>query len=321
MRVVKYGVNAAQMRRAQPSTVLCSWAVADRRRRVGRDGAESGKGCNRFMNNSSDMAEKMASLLAEARRAGHLIDNLPQALEPKTMAEGYRVQDAFCRIWPAPLAGWKVGATAVPVQQKFGVEEPFCGPFFAPDVSASPARLPAARFAHRLIESEIALRFGRDIAPQSAPIGRAAILAAIDAVIPAFEIVSPRFPELLFGRAPTAAADCGLNAAIVLGQLYAAWRDLDLAALKVTLRVDGVMKGEGNGANVLGSPLNVLDWFVSHLSGRGIALAAGSVVLTGTTTGIVALAPGETASADFGPLGSIEMAFTGPPYPASARQG
>lgn len=261
-------------------------------------------------------ADKPAALLADARRNGRLIAALPEALTPRTMAEGYRVQDRFRAIWPDRLAGWKVGATAKFAQDKFGVSEPFAGPFFAGDVRASPATIPADRFAHLAIESEFAFRFARTLAPRLGPVPRDAIVAAIDAVLPAFEIVSPRFPDLLFGRAPVAAADCGVNGGFVFGEPCMRWHDLDLAAHKVVLDVDGVRRGEGSGASVLGHPLIVLDWFANHLSSRGIALDAGAIVSTGTTTGIVFLAPEETAVADFGSLGRISLTFTGPRHPA-----
>lgn len=271
------------------------------------------------MTTTAAPGSRLASLLADARRALTLIEDLPADIEPRSIMDGYRAQDAFRAIWPQRVAGWKVGATALPVQQKFGIGEPFCGPFFAPDVSASPAILPAARFPHRLLECEIAIRFGKAIEPRKEPIDRRALLAAIDAVIPAFEIVSPRFPTLLFGRAPLAVADCGLNAAIVLGNPFTSWRDLDLASLKVILYVEGVAKGEGSGAHVLGSPLNVLDWLVAHLASRDIVLEAGSIVLTGTTTGVVPVPLDQVAVADFGPLGTIELKFFGPAHPDSAR--
>ena len=260
-----------------------------------------------------------ADMIVAARRSGTLIHALPQDLTPVTLADGYSVQDEVRRRWSDRVAGWKAGATAAAVQQRFALSEPFAGPFFAGDVAESLARLPAARFAHLAIESEFAFRFDQPLAPRAGRYGRDEIVAAIDAVMPAFEIVSPRFPDFLFDRAPLAVADCGLNAAFVFGEITTDWRDLDFASHTVVLDVAGTERARGTGAAVLGNPLNVLDWAVNHLSERGIAIEAGQIISTGTTTGIIHLAPGETARADFGALGMVELRFDGAAHPEAVR--
>ena len=99
----------------------------------------------------------------------------------------------------------------------------------------------------------------------------------------------------------------------MLGKPVSDWLGLELSKHGVRLSVAGKVKAEGSGANVLGDPMNVLDWAVNHLSGRGIAIEPGQLISTGTTTGIAYIAPGETAIADFGTLGSVEIRFDGPP--------
>jgi 2-keto-4-pentenoate hydratase len=261
-----------------------------------------------------------ARALARARTAGALLSDLGPDLTPPTVADGYHIQDRFRAAWQDRLAGWKIGATAAAVQAKFGLTEPFAGPVFARDTFTSPGRPASARFPHHCLESEFAFRFDRSLAPRPTRYARDEIVAAIGALVPAIEIVGPRFDSLLFGRAPTAIADCGVNAGFILGAPVAAWRGFDLPGHAVKISVDGVVKGEGSGANVLGDPLVVLDWAVNHLSARGIALEAGQFISTGTTTGIVYIAPGATAVADFGALGSVEVRFDGAP-PANLVAG
>ena len=85
------------------------------------------------------------------------------------------------------------------------------------------------------------------------------------------------------------------------------------------LSVDGRLRAEGTGAAVLGDPVVVLEWLLAHLGGRGIGLAAGALISTGTMTGITYLEPGEAAHADYGPLGAISVRFAGPPHPRPRR--
>jgi 2-keto-4-pentenoate hydratase len=258
--------------------------------------------------------QSAAETLVAARRDGIALAELAPDMRPATMAEGYRIQNRVRTLWCDTagdrVAGWKIGATAAPVQDKFGVKEPFAGPFFGKTVFASPAQMPAVRLHHRAIESEFAFRFGRAVTPQSAPFDRAALVSAVDAVVPAFEIVSPRFTDLLFGRAPTAVADCALNAAFVFGTPYTNWQQLDLPKHTVRLTVNGKPVAEGTGAAVLGDPMTVLVWAANHLSQQGITIEAGQIISTGTTTGIVHLAIGDVAVADFGTLGTIQLQLT-----------
>lgn len=251
-----------------------------------------------------------ANTLAEARRSNRALTALPAPYRPRTNADGYRMQDAFRALWGDRVVGWKIGATAKPVQEKFGTDEPFAGPFFAGTTFASPAQTPWKRYVHRAIESEFAFRFATALPARTTSYGRTEILAAIDALVPAIEIVGPRFNDLLFGRCPTAIADCAVNAGFVLGAPVAKWRHVDLVTHRVRLAVDGKTVAEGTGAAVLGDPLIVLDWAVNHLNRRGITIEPGQTISTGTTTGIVHLEAGQTAIADFGSLGHVALTMT-----------
>lgn len=234
---------------------------------------------------------------------------LPEDLVPADARAAYHVQDEFRRLWTAPVAGWKAGATAEPVQKLFGIDEPFCGPFFAPDVFASPASIEAGRFHHRAIESEFAFRFGRPLPARAGGYTRDEILAAVDALVPAIELVSPRFEDLLFGRATTAIADCAVNGGFVFGEPVVAWRAADLVDHMVRLYVDGREIAAGTGAKVLGDPVAALSWMVAKLCNRGIGIELGQILSTGTTTGVVHLEAGQTATADFGALGKVSVEY------------
>lgn len=251
-----------------------------------------------------------ARILGDARRATRALTELPETCRPSTNAEGYRMQDALRAAWGDRVAGWKIGATAKPVQEKFGTDEPFAGPFFTATTFSSPTRTPWSAYVHRAIESEFAFRFGTALPARATPYSRDEILAAIDALVPAMEIVGPRFNDLLFGRCPTAIADCAVNAGFVLGAPVPEWRDADLVSHRVRLDVDGKTVAEGTGAAVLGDPLIVLDWAVNHLRNRGIGIEAGQIISTGTTTGIVHLERGQTAIADFGRFGTVSLTMT-----------
>jgi 2-keto-4-pentenoate hydratase len=251
-----------------------------------------------------------AQLLVDARRATSTTPPLPASCRPTSLADAYAIQSAFRSAWQGRIAGWKVGATARPIMAKFGITEPLYGPFFAEDVYASPARPKATAFQHLCLETEFSFRLGARLPPRAAPYSRAEVAAAVDAVVPSFELISPRFPTIPFDRVYEAIADCGLNGGMVLAEPVTDWRRHDLVNHKVTLTVDGDKKGEGTGALALDDPVNVLEWCVNALSKSGIALEPGQLIATGTTTGVVFIEKGARAVGDFGTLGKVEVAFT-----------
>ncbi len=102
-------------------------------------------------------------------------------------------------------------------------------------------------------------------------------------------------------------ADNGTDGALVVGAGVDAWRELDLPGTRVTLAIDGAVLREGTGANVLGDPLDAFAWLVNVRAAAGDGLRAGQVSNTGTATSICPIAPGQTAVADFGALGAVDL--------------
>ena len=251
-----------------------------------------------------------AKHLADARTRQTALPELPLACRPRSIDEGYAAQSAFRALWPEAVVGWKVGATALPVQALFKVGQPFYGPIFAPSKLASPATPPAADYPHLTIEAEFAFRLARDLPARAGGYASAEIAAAFDTVLPALEIVGGRFTSLTSAPVASIIADCAGNEGLVIGKPTTGWREEDLISQRVRLEVNGRIVGDGTGADVLGSPVRVLEWLVGDMSRRWISLDAGMLVSTGTCTGVVTIAAGEQAMADFGPLGQVELRFT-----------
>ena len=253
----------------------------------------------------------VAARLLKARHECTALASLGPDESPATIEEGYALQDALDSGWGEPIAGWKIGATATAVQQKFAISEPFAGPAYKPSCHRSPAALPAAHFQHHLIESEFAFRFFRPVRPADAISTRAEILDCVDALVPTIEIVSPRLAELPFGRGPLAIADWAVNGALVTGTpVLDGWQALDLKSHEVRLLIDGGEAARGTGALVLGDPVSALEWAVPPPPRRGRTTAAGQTISPGTPPGSVQLPIGSTATADFGSLGQVSLTFT-----------
>jgi len=253
--------------------------------------------------------ETCARDLVEARRSLTVLDPSSGSGRPTSLNEGYAIQRVATQQWDDEIAGWKVGATAREIQKLFGISECIYGPVFEKTVFRSPAHLSSAQFHHRMLESEFAFQFCKDLPPRQRPYDREEIIDAVDALFPSFEIVSPRFPRLTIDDIPQLVADFCANGGAVLGTACSEWKACDLAAHRVELWIGGSLRQAGSGASVIGDPLNALEWMVNVLRARGLSIARGQFVLTGTTTGIHTPAIDEKAIAEFGEFGRVELVF------------
>lgn len=247
--------------------------------------------------------------LLQARRTMTRIPGLPAACCPNSMGDAYIIQKALIDRIELPVAGWKIGCTSEVAQRILGVAEPMYGPVFASAVIQSPAALPSAALPMMALECEFAFRLRRDLLAGEGPFGRDQVIQAVGAVIPAIEVISTRLDDFAKYGGPQIVADCGANGALVLGEPEMDWEDMELDSHPVSLAVDGVPRATGAGNAVLGHPLNAMIWFVNHFTEAGEDLHAGDVISTGTCTGLLPISAGETAVADFGCLGLVQIRF------------
>ena len=219
------------------------------------------------------------------------------------------MQDGLVQSAGLGLAGYKIGATNAQVQARFGVDAPFSGRLFADFVGESPLHVPAGRVNFYAIEAEFDFVMGRALAPRRTPYTRDEVQAAVASVHPAIEVPDSRYTDWLSMKAPDLIADNAIGCLLALGPAAAGGLTHDLAGQPVVVRINGEVVSEGAGRNVLGDPWNVMVWFANHLSAQEHTLEAGHVVTTGSAADVVQCRPGDTVTADFGPIGRAEVRF------------
>ena len=254
--------------------------------------------------------DKTAQKLWQARKEGGVV--APDALiEPASMAEAYAVQAEIMRLCGHEIAGFKVGSTSKEAQRLLGTTEPGSCPVPRPYLYESPARVALDPSHMPAVEGEFAFRLGRDLPARDEPYTREELIDAIDAVAGAIEVVGTRIAGGLAGKGRfLVTADSGANIGLVVGDWTTDWRDLDLPSHRVTMAINDAPAGEGEGGRALGDPMNVMLWLANQQSGWGRTMPAGQCVSTGTCTGLDPVKPGDHVVADFGTLGSVEVAFT-----------
>lgn len=256
------------------------------------------------------MTDRAATLLAEARVTRTRLAGLPADCRPADRSAAYAVQARVHQKLAdrlGAIAGHKIGCTT-PVMQRFlNIDSPCAGGIFAATIHHGTAALRFDDFLHVGAECEIAVRLARDLPATGTPFDAARVADAVDACMAAIEIVDDRWVDYKTVDTPTLVADDFFNAACVLGAPVAAWRTLDLAGVAGTTRINGVEVGRGRGADVMGHPFNALAWLANELAGRGQALRAGDIVLTGSVVETKWLARGDDVVMTLSGLGEVQL--------------
>jgi 2-keto-4-pentenoate hydratase len=255
-----------------------------------------------------------AKLIAAARRDRSPLQSLPEDIVPLDEAEGYRIQDAVHDLLSpdfGALVGHKIGCTSAVMQQYLRIPHPCSGGVFANGVQQSGVVLRHADFVRVGVECEIAVRLGRDLDPADAPFTADTVWQAIEAYLPAVEIVDDRYADWRGIGAPTLVADDFFAAGCVLGQPVSRSSAPDLLMLVGRAAINGVEVGQGTGADVLGHPHNALAWLANHLAFGGNSLRAGAFVLTGSLVQTVWLAADDKVVMDLSRLGTVTADFRG----------
>jgi 2-keto-4-pentenoate hydratase len=237
---------------------------------------------------------------------------LPDAVRPRTRAEGYAVQAELAGRGAGPLFGWKIAATSVAGQRHLDVDGPLAGRLFRERAFESGATVPFGANRMRVAEAEFAFRMAADLPPRREAYTVDQVLGAAATLHPAIEIPDSRYDDFTRVGAPQLIADNACAHYFVLGPATAAdWRRLDLVEHPVLAAVVDGEARTGKGGNVLGDPRLALAWLVNELSGLGLTLRAGEVVTTGTCIVPLPIAPGDRIRADFGVLGAVDARLAG----------
>ncbi len=254
--------------------------------------------------------EEAVELLIAARGDHRRLDAFPPTCRPETFEDGHAIQEAFAQVWSVPVAGYKIGCTSLDAQRLLHAPGPFPGRIFAPVLLRSPAKVAAKAF-HRLgIEPEFAFTMARDLPARPAAYTREEVADAVAALHGAIELIDSRWTDWLKVGIASIVADNGANGGLILGPAVSDWRKIDLPRAKAVLRFNDALVAEGTGAAVLGNPLDALTWLANHLSARGFGLKAGDAVTTGTVANVHYAEPGMHVTAEFGPIGTVELRFS-----------
>ncbi|MGH9213223.1 MAG: 2-keto-4-pentenoate hydratase [Acidimicrobiales bacterium] len=215
------------------------------------------------------------------------------------------------------LAGRKIGFTNRTIWEAYGVDRAFWADLWDNTVmsaSGGVASVALGSFAQPRVEPEVAFRLRGPVPVTDDPV---AVLAAVEWMAPAFEVVRCPYPGWRFGIADCIAA-VGFHGSLVIGtpvRIDDLNRDTvatTLAFFEATLWRNGELVDTGVGANVLDSPALALGHLARVVADQPDApdLAAGELVTTGTITNAHPARAGDRWRAEYGALGLDPFTLT-----------
>jgi 2-keto-4-pentenoate hydratase len=224
----------------------------------------------------------VASTLLQLWQDGRRLDALSTDLRPRTLSEGYDIQDAFVAMTGDAVAGWKLGVGSPAAMRKAGTERALIGRLLCSrctmlDFSAPAPIVTIAAARPVTVEFEIAFVLGRDVKPGDAPRDLMDTVAAVHVGI---ELVLSRFVDRRTVGQPSFAADNVGFEAYLCGAQIDPHRIAEVVA-SVEVQLDGVCAARGLYGDEAVDPLTALGHLLDHARERGITLHRGDIVTTG----------------------------------------
>ena len=223
--------------------------------------------------------------------------------------DAYAIQDEIRRRKEArgnKTVGLKAGLTSFAKMKQMGVEVPVFG--FVSDYMSSPdgADIKTSELIHPKVEAEICVVTKAPLSGPGCHLG--AVMAAIDFVVPAVEIIDSRYRDFKFDL-KSVIADNTSASRFVVGGRPRNLDELDLRTLGVVMEKNGGIVAMAAGAAVLGHPLAAVVMLANHLGARGQEIPAGTFIMTGGVTEAIAVQAGDNVAVRFQDLGTVSMRF------------
>jgi 2-keto-4-pentenoate hydratase len=246
--------------------------------------------------------EAAAAVLVRARAQGIRLTSLPEPNLPSSLAQGFAIQQ-----YVGPLAGKTVGGwkCALPPSGKWIV-----APIYSDSiVKGERYRLPCDADSAR-VEPELGCVLAHDLPVRGEPYTAEQIVAAIESVHLALEVIDCRYADPQSLPFEQLLADGLFNHGLVLGpsiQLSSAGMP---SVLEITVRDTAKEHLNISGRHPDGDPLLPIVWLANFLSAQGIGLQAGQVIITGSYAGVLDVPVNQPLHVQFGDLGVLPAYFS-----------
>lgn len=230
--------------------------------------------------------KQVAEHVYQAQKNKKEIPKLTKEMVPDlSIEDAYRVQANVIELIKTAgehgnVLAPKLGLTSKAKMEQMGVEAPIYGYLFEGMVVAQ-NRVKVSDHIHPKVEPEIGIVLKNDL--QGPGVTKEDVMANIDYVFSCAEIIDSRYQNFDFDL-PSVIADNTSASGAVFSPEKHSMNGLDLVAEKVTLKINGETKAEGDGSAVLGHPAEPIAVLANLLGEKGEKVKAGEPIMTGGMT-------------------------------------
>lgn len=248
----------------------------------------------------SDPIDAVLQSLLQARGSGVAADDRALADRLVSEEQAYAVQDRLLAALGEPPGcprHWKSGGPS-------RVDPMRHAPLPVAGVRPSGSSLNDLPLRHRWIEAEVALRVGRDVAPDEAQqLIPAQAGEVVDAMCVSIEVLDARWASARTAAPLLKLADLLMHGALVLGEFVPfsprAW---DTQECRV--RIGAADWQSFRGSLGIGDPAWVLPAWLRHATRHGATVPRGTVVSCGSWCGVLAAQAGDPVLTEFPGIGA-----------------
>ena len=258
--------------------------------------------------------QKAADILYNSRISLKKIKQLPQDCAPRSLEEGYDIQDELTKKYLSAshktlLIGKKIGCTNKAAQKQLNVNESFFGNMFSDNISKSKNIINSEKYFSPYIEPEFSFLMKDELNVLKAPYNVEEVYESIAAVLPSIELVDSRFEDWTSIGVNNLIADNAVHAHWIYGNSINDLNLFDFNNHSVDLFINEKFIENGNSKNVMKNPINSLTWLINKLALKGKTLPKNTYVSTGTCTKAIPISKGDHIKVDFGNLGNVSFFF------------
>ncbi len=253
------------------------------------------------------MTDDFTGAMVAARRSGRRAPTPGAA--PEDRAAAFAAQIATLDGLGLGIAGFKVGANG-------RTGEPSAAPLAAGTIHRDRARVAVSGDHPLWLEAELAFVMGADLPSRDAPYASSEVLAAVEGLAAAIEIVDPRLADWPKVPPLTALADFQANGATVVSSVGRRADGLDVEALTVDFRMGDLVKTVPGTRYPGEDAIRLLVWLANNLrlwgpAVRARGLKAGDVIISGSWTSVDQAVAGTTATNTIAGIGSVAVEIAG----------
>ncbi len=258
----------------------------------------------------SEQHADIARRLFEAMKSGEGMVPPSETID-YVFDDAYRIRRKFVDLMIADGGvpkGHKIGFTSEAMQKMYGMTGPDFGILLEHMFIEAGQPVSIGQLSDTRAEPELAFELAAPLEGPGITIGDA--LAASSRVMAAIEVIDSRVGAMRAAANDSLADNAGAGY-VVLGSVSLAPGEIDLAKVTLAMDVDGDAQS-APAADVMGHPAAPLAWLANklpELDGLGGSLQPGDIVITGAPVKSVAVKPGSSLHATFGPFGTIDIEF------------